>query len=73
MSLATKSQKIHAKSIQRTRNETSKYKPAVGKYLTMGPRDNAGRDCPCNNSKSLTSAFSSKRDDCGWDRMETFE
>lgn len=44
------------------------YKPAVGKYLTIGPRAKAGSDCPCNKLKSLTSAFSSCRDDCGWEK-----
>lgn len=44
--------------------------PAVGKYLTMGPRCRAGIDCPCSKFKVFTSTFSSSRDDCGWDRME---
>lgn len=51
---------------------TSKYKPAVGKYLTIGPRCKVGRLWPCNKLKSFTSVFSSWRDDCGWDRMEKF-
>lgn len=43
------------------------YEPAVGKYLTMGPRCKAGIDCPCNKFKVFTRAFSSWRDDCGWE------
>lgn len=50
--------------------KSSQYEPAVGKYLTIGPRCKAGIDCPCNKLKFLTSTFSSSRDDCGWDRME---
>lgn len=43
------------------------YEPAVGKNLTMGPRCKAGSDWPCNKFKHFTNAFSSWRDDCGWE------
>jgi hypothetical protein len=61
---------FHAVMQHETLKLWSNYEPAVGKYLTIGPRDKAGSDCPCNKLKSLTSVFSSWRDDCEWDRME---